>query len=287
MAMDFTAGTADHVPGARIAAEPTMRQRGAEFPFVQEFLRLNAAVPHRSLAQRVFGADPLVPRTQAAYRGALGEVALAAVLAELGAGWFVLHEIPVGADGSNIDHLVIGPPGVFAIIAKNHSGREVWVSGDVLMVGWERYGHLRQAETAADRAAELLTDALGEKVEVRPCVIVLDSRVLTIAAPASRVVVLTPGRLRPWLAGLRSTLSQHDAALLRMFAEERSTWNEPPSGPGEARERVHRFRQFQDEVSTASRRRFLWATGAIVAAWCTFVASLGGAAVGFVSLVLR
>ncbi|MDP9431276.1 MAG: NERD domain-containing protein [Actinomycetota bacterium] len=41
--------------------------------------------------------------------GADGEKAVAARLAELGDRWRVLHAVPVGERGSDIDHVVIGP----------------------------------------------------------------------------------------------------------------------------------------------------------------------------------
>jgi hypothetical protein len=175
---------------------------------------------------------------------------------------------------------------VFTIALHNHAGREVWVRSQGFTAGLETHPHIRDAEAAADRASTLLSDAVGFQVNAIPCVIVLDSRTLTIAKPPRRVAVLTPRQLPGWLTRLPSVLSAHEAALLGMYAEERSTWNEEPCQQEDVREYVHRFRQLQDAVSTARRRRVLWTTGGIVIAWCAFIASLGGAAVGLASLLL-
>ncbi|MEO6504710.1 MAG: nuclease-related domain-containing protein [Terrimesophilobacter sp.] len=279
-------GTVDRAPTSAVASEPTLRCRSAGFALVHECLRLQDAARPRSIIKCFFGADPIVPRARAAYRGALGEVAVAATLTERGAGWFVVHEVPIGVVGAPVHHVLIGPPGVFTICLHNHTGREVWVRSQGFTAGLEIHSHICEAEAAADRASTLLSDAVGFAVNAIPCIVVLDSRTMTIAKPPRRVVVLTPRQLPGWLAQLPPVLSPHEGALLGMYAEERSTWNEEPCEPEDVRAYVHRFRQLQEAVSTARRRRVLWTTGGIVIAWCAFIASLGGAAVGLVSLLL-
>lgn len=89
-------------------------------------------------------------------RGADGEDATAGALAALAAqGWVLLHDVGwPGRPLANIDHVVVGPPGVFVIDSKNWSGR----------VGVER-GVLRQngrARTAAVTAAGIAAAAVAE-----------------------------------------------------------------------------------------------------------------------------
>src|SRR3954467_9251483 len=45
--------------------------------------------------------------------GAEGEEAVARRLRKLPQGWHVLHAVPVGDKGSDIDHVIVGPGGVF------------------------------------------------------------------------------------------------------------------------------------------------------------------------------
>jgi Nuclease-related domain len=57
-------------------------------------------------------------------RGAAGERRTAALLKPLERhGWAVLHDLAVPGSQANIDHLVIGPGGVFAIDSKQYRGR--------------------------------------------------------------------------------------------------------------------------------------------------------------------
>jgi hypothetical protein len=64
------------------------------------------------------------PETQAWQRGAAGERHVARLLDPLVEhGWAVHHDLRVPGSTANIDHLVVGPPGVFVIDAKHYSGR--------------------------------------------------------------------------------------------------------------------------------------------------------------------
>lgn len=56
-------------------------------------------------------------------RGAQGEVEVARALESLPDGWVVLHDLAwPGRPRANLDHVVIGPGGVFVVDAKNWSG---------------------------------------------------------------------------------------------------------------------------------------------------------------------
>ncbi|WP_210649190.1 nuclease-related domain-containing protein [Nocardioides sp. SYSU D00065] len=57
-------------------------------------------------------------------QGAEGEVAVARALEALPEGWVALHDLPwPGRQRANLDHVVVGPGGVFVVDAKNWSGR--------------------------------------------------------------------------------------------------------------------------------------------------------------------
>src|SRR4051794_31911273 len=76
------------------------------------------------------------------YKGALGEIAVAGVLGWLGSEWTVLHSVPVGAGDSDIDHVVIGPAGVFTINTKSHPGQDVWIGGHGLLVSGQKTNYI-------------------------------------------------------------------------------------------------------------------------------------------------
>lgn len=83
--------------------------------------------------------------------GAVGELAVAAAVAPLTiAGWFVLHDRSL-PHGGNLDHVLVGPGGVFVLDAKNWSGAVV-----------TRGGVLRSGGRDVTRAVQQLSEGVSE-----------------------------------------------------------------------------------------------------------------------------
>ena len=77
-------------------------------------------------------------------KGAAGERATAAVLAGLPFGFVVFHDLHVPGSPANVDHLVVGPTGVFLVDSKAYSGR--FTAGDDTL--WRgRYPIRREVDT--------------------------------------------------------------------------------------------------------------------------------------------
>jgi Nuclease-related domain len=93
-------------------------------------------------------------------RGAVGERRTARLLGQLERhGWVVLHDLAVPGSQANLDHLVIGPGGVFVIDSKKYSGRlrldptgQLWHGRSPLAPA------LRAVSWEADQAAQVLPD---------------------------------------------------------------------------------------------------------------------------------
>lgn len=126
--------------------------------------RLMEAAPVRNRLARVLR----VHTDERAWRlGAVGEEKVAAQIARASRrepGWRALHSIPVGERGADIDHLVIGPGGVFTINAKHHPGARVWVGGEAFFVNGQRHPYVRNSRHEAQRASVLLSAACGFRV---------------------------------------------------------------------------------------------------------------------------
>ena len=100
-------------------------------------------------------------------KGAEGEVAVARALEALPEGWVALHDLAwPGRERANIDHVVIGPGGVFVVDAKNWSGR-IEVRDDVLLQAG------RRREPAVVSAAEAAIAMQGVVPPSVPCMGVL------------------------------------------------------------------------------------------------------------------
>lgn len=96
-------------------------------------------------------------------------------------GFYVFHDVP--ADGFNIDHLVVGPTGVFAVETKGRSKpkaepdeektsyRVVYESGVLKFPLWQETEPLEQAKRQAEWASKWLSDACGFQVNSSPVVV--------------------------------------------------------------------------------------------------------------------
>lgn len=151
---------ATHVPG-QAAREQAVRQLAA----MKERTRVG------TFLARAFN----VKTDERAWRvGANGEEAVGDRLEKLSSrGWRVLHAVPVGDRGSDIDHVIIGPGGVYTINTKTHPGGRVWVASRAIRVNGQPVQYLRNSRHEGQRAEKALTRATGYPVPVRPVLVFL------------------------------------------------------------------------------------------------------------------
>jgi hypothetical protein len=235
-----------------------------------ELLRQQRARAPRSLPARILGRSPLTAYSAPWFRGALGERRVGELLGRLDSSWRVLHAVPVGVKGSDIDHVVIGPGGVFTINTKNHSGQDVWVANRTFMINGRRTPHIRAAEHEAERAAKALTAAVGFPVAVKPVIAVVDPKKLIVRELPARVQVVTSGQLVRWLRTRTAVLSEHDVELLSAAAAQPRIWSPKPTPDEDPAAVAAAFRDVENQVRSARRAQGAWTLGtaatAVVAA---------------------
>jgi Nuclease-related domain len=93
-------------------------------------------------------------------RGAVGERRTARLLDQLERrGWVVLHDLAIPGSRANLDHLAIGPGGVFVIDSKQYRGRlQLDASGRLWNGRYPLAPDLRTVSFEADQAAQVLPD---------------------------------------------------------------------------------------------------------------------------------
>ena len=106
-------------------------------------------------------AERLLRSAELYEKGAEGEQHTASVLAALPTDqWTVLHDRRwPGRKLANVDHVVVGPPGVFVIDSKNWAGRVAVKDGVLRQNGYRRESTVRAAADAAVAVAELAPTA--------------------------------------------------------------------------------------------------------------------------------
>ncbi len=99
-------------------------------------------------------------------KGLVREETVGADLERLpGRGWRVLHSIPLPRN-VDIDHLLIGPGGVFTFNTKHHAGARIWVGDQAVKMGSQTYPYVRKARAEAERASAVLSRVCGFPVRV-------------------------------------------------------------------------------------------------------------------------
>lgn len=213
----------------------------------------------REVARRRRASADRLARSAAMFeRGAEGEERVASRLADLPPGWAVFHDVRwPGRVRANVDHVVVGPPGIFVVDAKNWSGSVSVVDGVLRQNGRSREQAVAQAAEAA-----LAVAALVPAVDVRLVVPVLcfvgehtlagRSRDVLLCADSDLVRMLTT-RTPVWQPDVASTVALDVDAGLRAAAtagavvDRPRSAQRPPAAPSGSTRRSPR--------RTTSRRR--------------------------------
>jgi hypothetical protein len=159
--------------------------------------------------------------------GADGEERVGQVLGEVTRAhpaWQAMHALPVGHRGSDIDHVVMGPGGVFTLNTKNHAGSRVYVNRDGYLVNGSRTPYVRNARHEAERAARLLSAATGIRLHVTGLVVPVGARELNVRVPPEGVFVVPADQLHRWLRGTGEILPVDVLARVWEAARRSTTW---------------------------------------------------------------
>jgi hypothetical protein len=156
-------------------------------------------------------------------RGAVGERRTARLLGPLERqGWSVLHDLALPGSRANIDHLVIGPGGVFVIDSKQYRGRlQLDPSGRLWHGRYPLAPALRAVSFEADQVARVLPDP---GVAVVPIVAVHGAQVPWGKLVVGGVPVVAARRLPSMLRQLPAVLGPQrvvdlaDQARVRLHA---------------------------------------------------------------------
>lgn len=173
------------------------------------------------------------PRTEMAWRiGYEGEQQLAAELDKRLAGTpaILLHDRRLPGTRANVDHLAIGPAGVFVIDAKRYSGRiEKRVHGGLVTPRQERLyvsgrdrttlieSILRQREAVA----RALQGAPGRSISVQPLLCFVDGRFPLLRLPTVNGVRVVPPRVAAQLIAGNGPLEASRIAAVAAYLSAR------------------------------------------------------------------
>lgn len=243
----------------------TMSQRTAGQGAMEYLLHSQRSVRPRTTIARLLGRSPLDPGARPLYLAAQAQRAVGGMLELLGPGWSVIHSAPGGAAGAEIEHVVIGPAGVFTVGSKQHRNQKVWVAETVLVAGGLAQDHIREATRHAGRVGTILENRMALPVRVVPLVAIVDAREITIRRSPADVHVLDGWQLRAWLRRLPPVLDDRQVAEATAILDDPDSWGagerRPGAGgaaPARNEELVAEFSALDADVRSATARRAGW-----------------------------
>ncbi|HEV2638121.1 MAG TPA: nuclease-related domain-containing protein [Actinocrinis sp.] len=156
--------------------------------------------------------------------GAAGERMVGRRLRRLEArGWRVLHAVPLRS-GGDIDHLVIGPGGVFTINTKHHADASIRIGTYVVWVNGTQYKYQQKSLQEARNAESCLGRAVGFPVEVTPMLAFIKARTLTMSLSPGQVMVTSGETIHRTLRRLPTALDRETQDAIYAVARRSRTW---------------------------------------------------------------
>jgi len=181
---------------------------------------IQQAHPLLAFILRLFGAHS---QERAWRRGAEGEEEVAWQLRKLSEDWRVLNSVPIGVGGADIDHVVIGPPGVFTLNAKNHLGKRVTIYEKAIYVSGSKHPYLAKSRAEGKRATKLLSTACDFPVAVMPMLVIMATD-LNFKGRPTDVHVVARKRVANFLTSQPPRLGPAEIESIYTAARRRSTW---------------------------------------------------------------
>lgn len=139
--------------------------------------------------------------------------------------WQVLHSVPLDGGAADLDHVLIGPPGVCVINTRHHRDRRVLLDGERLVVSGIRTDAVPRARAEAERVRQLLLPRLdtAARIPVRAVIAVVGAPVRLRRWPDD-VVVATETALLPALRGMSPVLGARTVEEVYEVARHAETW---------------------------------------------------------------
>jgi hypothetical protein len=156
--------------------------------------------------------------------GLHGERMAARIFARLGDEWTVLHDVPVGTQGANIDHVLIGAAGVFTINTKHHPKADIIVSGPDVLVREQPQPYVEKALYEGKRASRLLSDCTGKHIPVQPILLFVGAASVTVHRSPMGVLISDSDSILGMLDSFSYSLTHATLDAVLAAAVHPETW---------------------------------------------------------------
>ncbi len=173
-------------------------------------------------------AQHLKKRADDAERGAEAEEKVAGVIENLPDGYSGFHD--VSFPGFNVDHIVIGPGGIFVIETKSHKG-QVTARKDTLLLNGKPpiKNFLNQVWSQAYSIKDLLKQYREKEWPVKP-VLCFTNAYVKVSGPVKGIPITNIKYLNAFLTSHAPVMDQEEIRLVSEFLQIRVAKELPPEG---------------------------------------------------------
>ena len=156
-------------------------------------------------------------RVESFFRGARGEERVANVLAGLPETYHVFHDFV--ADGIHVDHVVVGPAGVFSVETKNWQGKVEIMEGHILVNGaLPSRDPATQAQREADHVRATLK-RFGFNGTVTPMVCFASDAFMDDVVTCGSLLILNVSKIAGWFASQPESVPANELVRLVQLME--------------------------------------------------------------------
>ena len=147
-------------------------------------------------------------RVESFFKGARGEERVAGLLETLPMNWHVFHDFVAG--GHHVDHVVVGPTGIYSIETKNWRGRVTVEKGEILVGGVLPDRSPLKQSVAEAKAVRSALKGRGCDVDVVPVLCMASDTFDAGTCTIGRTTVMNATGIVSWILG-RATVQSADA----------------------------------------------------------------------------
>lgn len=139
-------------------------------------------------------------------------------------GWQTVHDVPLGRQGTVVDHLLIGPGGIFTVSEREHPGSHVRVGARTMRVDGRTVRYLRDAALEAARVQVLLQSVGVSGIEVRGVLVVTGDLERDVQSPPQDALVVARHEVPNVFRRMPLRLDPARVPAIATLARRRTTW---------------------------------------------------------------
>jgi len=135
-----------------------LRKHLAGYSVLNKLYEIQSERPPLNKLASFLGFSPLLEEGRSWHAGLIGETEVGDILEPLKSeGYMVLHSVPIGDNGTDIDHIVATPSGIiYTVNTKHHKGKAIWAAGTSVLISGQKSDHVKKSRAEASRVRRLL-----------------------------------------------------------------------------------------------------------------------------------